>query len=120
MRLPSLLVVAAMRVDPTTTVPKKLAPPQYHNRFGCSSASRASHRGASDGSAVRIESGEGGLSCPTEVDGGTESVRTRARPARLMERDDQPGRAGRERRALHPPRRLSSEAQTGSASTGFF
>src|SRR5215469_1987052 len=94
MRLPSLLVVAAMMVSPTTTVPKKAAQPQYQNRFGRSSASSAFHRGASDGSAVRIESGEGGFSCPPGMVGGAERVRTRTSPARLMERDDQPGPGG--------------------------
>ena len=60
MRLPSLLVVAAMMLCPTTTPPRKPAQPQYQSRSGCSSASSAFHTGASDGSAVRIRRAKAG------------------------------------------------------------
>src|SRR6516164_8084395 len=112
MRLPSLLVVAAMMLCPTITVPKKPAQPQVQSRSGCSSASSAVHNGASDGSTVRIHSGGGGLSSTPSARGETESVRARARPARLIERDDPPGRACRKR---HIPRSVVSTENAGAS-----
>src|SRR5262249_2879462 len=70
----------------TTTAPRKLAQPQYQIRFGCSSASSAFHRGASDGSVIRMESRGSWLSAFPDAAGEAETVRTSARPARLMSR----------------------------------